>query len=185
MDPQPSKKIQYKSDALNVEQQVVLLQEKGLIITDPQTAKHWLSHISYFRFKSYSYSFKDYKNANGNYITGTSFEKVRDLYLFDRKLKMIVFAAIENIEISVKTQVSNIMSCAHGPHWYLNPDHFISAEERRNIARNARFEDDIPKSFNYEKFLSDIEGELENPTHPSAQLDVDGDDHIQYPIHNV
>lgn len=164
MDPQSVKKKQYKKDALNVEQQIALLQEKGLIIVDLQTAKHWLSHISYFRFKNYSYSFKDYETADGNYLPGTSFEMVRDLYLFDRKLKMIVFAAIENIEISVKTQISNIMSYAHGSHWYLNPDHFISAEERRNMTRNARFEDDIPKSFNYEKFLSDIESELANPT---------------------
>ncbi len=164
MDSPSFKKPLYKSAPLNIDQQIFLLKEKGLIIEDIETAKRWLSHISYFRFKQYSYTFKDYKNADGNYIPGTSFEMVRDLYVFDRKLKMIVFEAIENIEISVKTQISNALSCTYGSHWYLDAKHFISAEERRSIARNTRFEEDIPKSFDHEKLLKDIERELENPT---------------------
>jgi len=164
MDSASFKKSQYKSAPLNIDEQISLLKGKGLIIEDIQAAKQWLSHVSYFRFKQYSYSFKDYKNADGNYIFGSSFETVRDLYAFDRKLKMIVFTAIENIEVSVKTQVSNILSCKHGSHWYLNADHFISEEERRNIARNARVEEEIPKSFDHGKFLRDIERDLENPT---------------------
>ncbi|HEY4289770.1 MAG TPA: Abi family protein [Puia sp.] len=164
MDSQFFKKSLYKSAALNIDQQISLLKGKGLLIEDIQAAKQWLSHISYFRFKQYSYSFKDYKNADGNYIPGTSFEMVRGLYVFDRKLKMIVFSAIENIEISLKTQISNTLSCTHGAHWYLNADHFISEEERRKISRNARFEEEIPKNFDHGKFLKDIEREQETPT---------------------
>lgn len=157
-------KIPFSSPALSVKEQVDLLLQKGLIISDRLAAEQWLSHISYFRFKNYSYSFKDYKNKDGHYIANTRFEEIRDLYLFDRQLKMTVFAAIENIEISVRTVISNVMSTAHGPHWYLDSSHFISEEERRNISRNAKYEDDIPKSFNHFKFLHDLEVELENPT---------------------
>src|SRR5690349_14920539 len=113
------KRIPYPHPALNVQEQIGLLKAKGLLITKTDEIEHWLSHISYFRFKNYSYSFKNYKNAKGNYFPNTSFKMVRDLYTFDRKLRIAVFDAIESIEISVKTHVSNKMSEAHGPHWYL------------------------------------------------------------------
>jgi len=138
--------------------------QKGLIIQEPNIAERWLSHISYFRFKNYSYSFKDYKLKNGHYIENTKFEEIRDLYLFDRQLKIIVFAAIESIEISVKTQISNIMSTAFDPHWYLKFSHFISEEERRSISRNAKSAEDIPKGFNHEKLLQSVKADMENST---------------------
>lgn len=68
-----------------------LLVQKGLLIADPSAVMYWLSHNSYFRLNHYSFEFKDYKNANGNYIQNTTFEKIRDLYFFDRKLRMTVF----------------------------------------------------------------------------------------------
>ncbi len=156
-------KIPFDKPALAISQQIVLLQDKGLAIENLPSAEHWLSHISYFRFKHYSYSFKDYKEAEGNYLPGTTFEAVRDLYLFDRKLKMLVFEALENIEIAVKTQVSNIMGVSHGAHWYLNAGLFLSEEDRRQLQRNATFEN-IPKLFDYAEFIQDIEYNMEFPT---------------------
>ena len=88
---------------------------------------------------------------------------IRDTYLFDRKLKMILFEALENIEISVKTQLSNIMSIAHGSHWYTDSSHFISEAERKTIIRDTIVGTDIPKLFNHSDFLSTIEKELEAP----------------------
>lgn len=116
----------YPHPPLDVAKQIDLLKAKGLFIADMEVAEYWLTHISYFRFKQYSYEFKDYENLEGNYIPGTTFEQIRDLYLFDRKLKIMVFEAIESIEISVKTQLSNVMSVSNGPHWYLDDKHFIS-----------------------------------------------------------
>jgi len=164
MKPDQEKKIPYTSPSLNVSQQIELLKSKGLIILDEKLAEYWLTHNSYFRFKHYSYSFKDYQQADGNYITDATFEMVRDIYLFDRRLKMILFEALENIEISVKTHFSNIMSLTHGPHWYLNPAHFLSEDERRQIIRNAKKEEDIPKIFVHAEFLQNIEAELQYPS---------------------
>lgn len=146
------KKIPYPHPALNVHEQIDLLQAKGLLITEPDVAEHWLSHVSYFRFKNYSYSFKDYKNGGGNYFPGTSFKMVKELYTFDRKLRIAVFDAIENIEISLKTQLSNKMSEAYGPHWYLDNRHFFSG-----------------KGFNHQKFLKRIKDILFQTSEPILQ----------------
>jgi len=110
---------QYKQQPLNLDQQIELLQSKGLIIADVEQAKFWLSNVSYFRLKNYSYTFKDY-DANGVFRNGTTFDQIIDLYLFDRDLKLIIFDAIETIEVAFKTQISNTMSDSNGSHWYLN-----------------------------------------------------------------
>jgi len=164
MSHKPAEKILYTHPALDVTQQLNLLREKGLIIADEKLAHHWLSHVSYFRFKQYSYKFKDYQKKEGNYLPDITFEMIRDLYIFDRKLKMILFEAIEGIEIAIKTLLSNIMSVKHNAHWYTNPDHFFSDEERRMITRNAKKEEDIPKSFDHSELLRSIEKELEYPS---------------------
>lgn len=156
-------KIFFKQPSLTITQQLTLLQEKGLIIDDLSSAEHWLSYNSYFRFKHYSYSFKDYKNGNGNYLPATRFEVIRDLYLFDRKIKMLIFGALENIEIAVKTQLTNIMAGAYGAHWYLDENHFISEQERKQIIRNIKIAEDIPSAFDHAAFLCSIEAYMKNP----------------------
>jgi abortive infection bacteriophage resistance protein len=156
-------KIAFSLPSLTVVQQLTLLHEKGLIINDITSAAHWLSHISYFRFKHYSYSFKDYKNDSGNYLPGTKFEAIRDVYLFDRKIKMLIFEALENIEIAVKTQLTNTMAEAYGSHWYIEVGHFFSQQERRQIERHARIQADIPNKFDHTVFLKSIEEYMKDP----------------------
>ncbi len=140
--------------------QIDLLLGKGLVIGDRSLAETFLNHVSYFRFKEYSWTFKDYKEADGNYHKGTTFEQVRDLYYFDRRLKLLLFEAIESIEIAVKTQLSNIMSLRHGIHWYLDDAHFFSEAEKKKI-REREGEDF--KWFDHSAFLADLEEELEDP----------------------
>lgn len=156
-------KIAFSQPPLTVAQQLTLLQEKGLIIADSPSAEHWLSHISYFRFKNYSYAFKDYKLSDGNYIPGTTFESIKELYLFDRKLKMLVFEALENIEIAIKTKITNEMAGAYGPHWYVEADRFISEADRKQMVRTAKLSDDIPKAFDHVAFLDSIEEYMRDP----------------------
>jgi abortive infection bacteriophage resistance protein len=137
----------YNQPSLTVEQQLELLISKGLVISNKEFALSWLSNVSYFRLKTYSYFFKDYQNSNGNFIPDTSFEDIINLYTFDRKLKLIIFDAIEAIEIAVRTRISNTMSCKYGSHWYLNAGLFTNDERK----------------FDHSKFISDIKKDCENP----------------------
>ena len=150
---EPIKRIPYPYQALKLHEQIELLVQKGLLISDPAAVKYWLSHNSYLRFKHYSLEFKDYKNNNGNYIPETTFEKVRDLYFFDRKLRVSVFEALDNIEISIKTHISNIMSGTYGPHWYLDPQHFISSNEKYKLTKKRKHKYKYSGGFNHEKFI--------------------------------
>lgn len=42
------------------------------------------------------------------------------LYTFDRRLRLVVFDAVERIEIALRTQIIHQMSLSNGSHWNLN-----------------------------------------------------------------
>ena len=55
-----------------------------------------LKAVSYYRLSAY---FLPFKNNDDTYVKGTNFEQVFDIYEFDRKLRRIIFSAIEEIEV--------------------------------------------------------------------------------------
>lgn len=69
---------------------------------------------------------------NHHFARGSYFEDAVDLYNFDRHFRLIVFNAIERIEISLRTKLIYHLSQNHGSEWYLkpsifeNPDHHAS-----------------------------------------------------------
>ncbi len=101
----------YTKPALTFEQQLDLLQQRGLTVADPDRALHWLRHISYYRLSAYCLPFKD-----GNaFRPGTSFDDIAGLYIFDRKLRLLVLDAIERIEVAIKTAITYEIAHAYGP----------------------------------------------------------------------
>lgn len=139
----------YKQLPLTVDQQIELLKEKKLIIEDENRARYWLSHVSYYRLKHYTYSFKDINDDN-NFIPNTTFDQVVNLYLFDRKLKLILFDGLEAIEVAIKTMLSNTLSNAHGAHWYLEENWF-------------------GEKFEHDKFMEGIKEEFADPDETSVK----------------
>ena len=75
----------------------------------------------------------------------------------------MIFEALENIEVAVKTQLSNAMAAAHGSHWYTDTQHFISEQDRKQIISNTEKSDDIPKFFDHAIFLREIEKAMDDP----------------------
>lgn len=55
---------------------------------------------------------------------GSVFEDVIDLYNFDRHFRLLIFNAIERIEISLRTKLIYHLSLSHGAEWYLKQSLF-------------------------------------------------------------
>lgn len=55
---------------------------------------------------------------------GSFFEDAIILYNFDRNFRLILFNAIERIEISIRTKLIYHFSLSYGPHWHLDKDIF-------------------------------------------------------------
>ena len=108
-----------KSDDLLVAQLI----ERKLLIEQPEKVKTYLSHIGYYRLSGYMHPFLK-RDGTKEFQEGSHFSKVLDSYLFDKKLRQVLLDMCERIEISIKTNLCNIMALKHGPHWYLDGSHF-------------------------------------------------------------
>ncbi len=84
--------------ALTIDEQIELLEGRGLDIPDTdRTARH-LSNISYYRMSAYMIPFHK-PNPDGSlsndFIPGTTWNDINSLYRFDRKLRLLVFDAMK------------------------------------------------------------------------------------------
>jgi len=109
--------------AKTVQDQIALLLSRNMAFRQISNASHFLSNISYYRLKGYWWEMQDDRTQH-HFVDGSYFEDVIDLYNFDRHLRLIVFHAIERIEISLRTKLIYHMSLGYGPEWYLNPSLF-------------------------------------------------------------
>ncbi len=125
----------YSKPALTFEKQIKLLEKRGLIITDRQRVDRLLSNISYYRLSGYMLPFKPNKVIeNEKFATGTTWDDIYNLYVFDRKLRLLIFDAIERIEVGFRTQLIYQLSLKYGSHWQDNPALFniIEKKDRKN-----------------------------------------------------
>jgi abortive infection bacteriophage resistance protein len=86
-------KAHYPKKVISFDKQIQLLQDRGLVIKDVDSAKDFLRNISYFRLQGFWWDFQRDKEGH-KFKEGATFESVIDLYTFDRKLRLILFDAI-------------------------------------------------------------------------------------------
>ncbi|AJI53921.1 Abi family protein [Francisella philomiragia] len=94
-------------DWKSYQEQLDILKSRGMIIDDEPKAIKYLQNINYYRLSGYWYDFltKDRKRFNPN----TKFTDAKELYVFDKKLRLLVLDAIETIEISLRANFAYIM----------------------------------------------------------------------------
>lgn len=108
-----------------LDEQIDILKSKGLVIGDIDKAKSILFRENYFFLSGYRHlfmrSFKDIK-----FIEGTTFEELYAIFLFDRRLRNIMFKYILIIENNIKSIISYQLSKKYGykEKDYLNPKNF-------------------------------------------------------------
>lgn len=96
---------------LSYERQINKLREKGCIIDDDSSCRDVLVNIGYYRLSAY---FLPFKNFDGTYMDNLSFERVYRVYEFDRKLRNLLFSAIEVIEVNLRTRLAHFHSEKYG-----------------------------------------------------------------------
>ncbi len=103
----------------SIADQIALLKQRGMLFNDEQSAYHFLENISYYRLKGYWWDMQEDVSSHA-LKPNTYFEDVIERYNFDRKLRLILFDAIERIEIALRTKMIYHMSIAYGSLWYLD-----------------------------------------------------------------
>ncbi len=108
-----------------LDEQIEILRNKGLIIEDPEMTKEILYRENYFFISGYRHLFmRSYKDRR--FFSGTKFEELYATFLFDRKIRNIMFKYILIIENNVKSKISYILSKKYGfkEKNYLDPKNF-------------------------------------------------------------
>lgn len=109
----------------NLDEQIEILKSKGLVINDIDKAKEVLLKENYFFLSGYRHLFMR-SSKDGKFIAGTTFEELYGMFLFDRKIRNIMFKYILVVENNLKSIISYQLSKKYGykDKDYLNPKNF-------------------------------------------------------------
>lgn len=138
--------MRFEKPATTVEEQMALLAERGMACGDPALMERWLLTVGYYRLSAYWLPLEepqpDGRTRSKRFRPGTRFEDVVDVYVFDRRLRLLVTEAVERVEIALRSRWTNHMALAHGPHAHLDPRSFVSGWDhaRRLAAISAEAE---------------------------------------------
>ena len=114
-----------------IDEQIAKLKERGCVIEDEAAARETLKYINYFRLSNY---FEPFSVSKHEYIEGTSFNKIMRIYEMDRKLRSILIAALEEVEITLRAVISNYHALKYGALGYLNPSAFDRSHNSQSFA---------------------------------------------------
>ena len=125
------------------QEQLEILKARNVSADDDTRCLRVLETVNYYRFTAY---FLPFREADGTYRPGTSFEKVYRIYEFDRKLRGILLSALEEVEIYLRAKFAYFHAHKYGAEGYMDSGCFSSehrAEEfnsnfQREVLRNSR-----------------------------------------------
>lgn len=163
----------YNKKPLTIEQQISKLENRGLEIGNKELAANYLSNISYYRLRAYTYPFQDNSDPDNDHCftrKGIAFEDIIDLYCFDRRLRSLVFNALEKIEVAVRTKIIYTYSIAtNDSHWYVEADHFESKKDFETL--EEEMESDINRS--NEDFIKHYDYKYDEPPFPPSWMGLE------------
>lgn len=119
------------------EEQVEILKNRGLVISDVDSAIRTLQRINYYRLSAYTLSLK----KKDQFLPDITFEHVVALYEFDRRFRYLIMEMVEQVEIAFRTHISYHIAHTYGPLGHLDPEHFDNhdaflAELEKEIKRS-------------------------------------------------
>ncbi|MGN0710793.1 MAG: Abi family protein [Anaerovoracaceae bacterium] len=120
-----------------IEEQIQILNDRGLIISDVNFAYKLLNTINYYRLSAYSLTLR----KNDVFYKKVTLENIYELYCFDNALRKLILSYTSNIEIAFRTYISYHHAEKFGPLGYLDKSNF----------KNEKY---------HYSFLEDLESEI-------------------------
>ena len=119
----------YQKPFKTVDEQIKLLVERGLVVDiDDSDFASFLRVVNYYRFTGYAIPFQTDRE---HFAKNAKVSDILALYEYDRKLRDLLFEALEVIELNFRTIFAHEEARAHGPLGYLDPANFTNAGEHK------------------------------------------------------
>ena len=130
----------FEKPSLTLDEQIEHLRGKGMLIENENSARHWLTHASYYRLSAYWLYFENPKDQEGpRFRAMTSFDSVVALYDFDRILRGLVMRGSEHIEVALRGSWAYQLAQLGDGHSYLDAGHYSErAIFHGNLAKLAK-----------------------------------------------
>ena len=133
----------YIKPALTISDIIERLKRNGLIIANETEALRKLGIVSYFRIAAYLRPM-EYDKTCHCFKPGSTLENAFALYEFDTSLRLLLFAAIQEIEIALRTKVIQHFSLLYGAFWFM--DVRLSVNERLFSQNLAAIDRELERS---------------------------------------
>lgn len=159
----------YKKKFISFQEQLERLKERGMRIEDEKVAMSILKYNSYYRLRAYTYPFQDNNDINHPFIQEVSLDEIYQLYMFDGRLRKLLFRALEKIEIALRTQIIYQFAKTNGSHWHMDPKVF------RDTGRFIRHLESLDKEVQRSKetFINHYHAKYKNPSQPPCWMSLE------------
>lgn len=107
----------------SIEEQLDLLIQRGLIVSNRDNALDILSRTNYYRFSAYSLTLR----KGDLFYEGVTFDNIYELYRFDDAFRKIIIKYSSYIEIAFRTYISYEHSKKYGPLGYMDSVNFANS----------------------------------------------------------
>jgi abortive infection bacteriophage resistance protein len=161
--------LKYNKLPIKISEQVSKLKDRGLKFENESRAQNYLSNISYYRLRAYTYPFQDNLKENQPFNVDISFDQIIELYVFDRKLRLFIFESIEKIEVALRTQIIYHFAIRYGSHWQLKPE--LYRDQTRFIEHLESLQKESERS--NETFISHYKSKYSDPKEPPSWMSLE------------
>lgn len=107
----------YNKPYLSLEQQLQLLKSRGLNVTNDDLALGCLQRLGYYRLSGYWYPCRKLivnpklskPQRADEFMFGAKFQDAIELYVFDKKLRLLILDAVERIEVAIRAEIAYLL----------------------------------------------------------------------------
>ena len=116
----------------NLDEQITILEYKGMTVEDKEYAREVLLRENYFFLNGYRHLFLK-SETDKKFIPGTTFNELYSLFLFDREFRYIIFKNLLVVENNIKSIISYQLSKKYGykESDYLKPKNFTDNPQKQ------------------------------------------------------
>lgn len=138
-----------------IEEQLAILESRGLQISDKAAAGDFLHRNNYYRVSGYSLTLR----SHDVFYPSASFQNIVDIYAFDHDLRHILLKYIEIIEVTVKSVYSYEFTKVYGATGHYDSANFTDETTHTDIMRKADLQKDsrLPHEAYLKHFVNELQ----------------------------
>ncbi len=143
-----SEAVNRRKKFLAIDDQVNLLEKRGLTLPSRRETEEFLKRQNYYRLSGYSRFFqRDPANGDERFVEGTHWNDIIEIYDLDRALRVLLLSGIQEAEIAARTAFALSEGEIHSPYeQYLRRSSYKSPKNPTSIRTHELIKGELSRS---------------------------------------